>query len=43
MGAAAGGWITMRTGKIEGTLWVAGWLKVVVTVALVVWLEKGKM
>lgn len=42
MGAATGGLVTRRTGKIPGALWVAGWLKAIVTLAWVVWTERGK-
>ena len=42
VGAAAGGWITTKTGRIQGSLRVAGGLKVLVTVAWVVWPEKVK-
>ena len=42
VGAAAGGWITTKTGRIQAPLRVAGGLKVLVTVAWVVWPEKVK-
>jgi len=40
-GAVAGGWLTSKTGKIQGALWVAGGLKAVVTAAWSAWPKKS--
>lgn len=42
VGALVGGWLSARTGRIQGPLQVAGGLKIMVTVAWVVWPEKVK-
>jgi len=40
-GAVAGGWLTSGTGKIQGSLWIAGGLKVMVTAAWSTWPKKS--
>ena len=42
VGAVAGGWVAGRIGRIKGPLRVVGGLKIMVTLAWVVWPEKVK-
>ena len=40
VGAVAGGWISKTTGGMQSALWIAGAIKMVVTVAWMLWPEK---
>ena len=43
LGAVAGGWITKFAGQVQSVLWLAGGIKLLVTVSWMLWPEKPSL